>query len=89
MTMENINPLDAYRIDVQGNTRSDYGACVCALNDQCNMITLVNRAISELSCEVSVNEHAQVLAAASDALRGVAATMNAALTTMADCEGAR
>ena len=77
--------LEPYRVDVYGNEREDFHMCLAALNDQCDKIALVHRAMDGMSQEVTDNQHSQVLMAAYDTLGTAVAVMNKALTVLADC----
>lgn len=77
--------LKPYRVDRTGRARTDLQTCEVALSAQTEMIALVCRALANMKQEMTDNEHAQVLAGAQEILSQVVETMNAALTTLADC----
>ncbi len=83
---EKVNPIEAYRVDVFGNTRSDFDTCIVALNVQANTAALVCRALSGMAEEMTDNEQTQVLTAAYATLKAMVETMNEALTVLYDCE---
>ena len=86
MTTNTTNLIEAYRIDVYGNTRNDFDTCIVALNEQADKGALVCCALSNIAQDMATNEQTQIITAAHATLKAMVETMNAALVVLDDCE---
>lgn len=72
------DPLAAYRVDVCGDTRSDYNAALVAICSKRDELALTQVAIAILSEDVTDENHARILTAAADIIKNAVDTISAA-----------